>query len=449
MLNIKRLSGTQIIAAGFFAIILTGGILLFLPVSNKAGASFIDTLFTAVSATCVTGLVTTDTYGTYTAFGHFIILLLIQTGGLGFISIAAVFTIGMGKKIGIRERMLMSESISLPETSGIVRLMRFIIFVTLTTELIGAVLLSICFIPEFGVADGIFKGVFHSVSAFCNAGLDLMGEKEPFSSFTGFNTFNLRCVIINLTLSILVIIGGLGFWVWEDLYCFRRRKRLRLHSKLVLIISAVLTVVGAVMFLAFEYGNPGTLGNLNLAEKIMASLSQSIFARTAGFNTVDLSSMKQETTILECLLMFIGASPGSTGGGIKTTVFAVMLLTVFSVVRGSDEVFVFGRRISKRLRLRAVAIFSMSLTVVLTGVTVICTFQGAAFEKILFEVISAFGTTGLTMGITTSMPVPAKIMLMILMYFGRVGVLTAGYAIARRQHLTQDIISYPHEDILI
>lgn len=446
---IKRLSGTQIILIGFFLIILIGGVLLYLPVSNRGGADFTDTLFTAVSATCVTGLVTVDTYSNYTAFGHFIILLLIQTGGLGFISVAALFSISMGKKIGIRERMLISESISLSETSGIVRLMRFIIMVTFIIEFIGACILSVCFIPEFGISDGIFKGIFHSVSAFCNAGLDLMGEREAFSSFSAYADLTFRNFIVNITLCVLVITGGLGFYVWYDLYCIKSRKRLRLHTKLVLIISVILTLGGAMLLLSFEWNNPQTIGELNLGEKIMASFSQSVFARTAGFNTINLSELRQESVILECLLMFIGASPGSTGGGVKTTVAAVMLLTAFSVVQGHDEVFVFNRRISKRLRLRALAVFSLAVATVLIGMTVLCIFESGGFEQILFEVISAFSTTGLTMGITTGLSEPAKVMLMILMYFGRVGILTAGYAIAKRQNFNEKVISYPKEDILM
>lgn len=446
---IKRLSGTQIILTGFFLIILIGGVLLYLPVSNRGGADFTDTLFTAVSATCVTGLVTVDTYSNYTAFGHFIILLLIQTGGLGFISVAALFSISMGKKIGIRERMLISESISLSETSGIVRLMRFIIMVTFIIEFIGACILSVCFIPEFGISDGIFKGIFHSVSAFCNAGLDLMGEREAFSSFSAYADLTFRNFIVNITLCVLVITGGLGFYVWYDLYCIKSRKRLRLHTKLVLIISVILTLGGAMLLLSFEWNNPQTIGELNLGEKIMASFSQSVFARTAGFNTINLSELRQESVILECLLMFIGASPGSTGGGVKTTVAAVMLLTAFSVVQGHDEVFVFNRRISKRLRLRALAVFSLAVATVLIGMTVLCIFESGGFEQILFEVISAFSTTGLTMGITTGLSEPAKVMVMILMYFGRVGILTAGYAIAKRQNFNEKVISYPKEDILM
>lgn len=446
---IKRLSGTQIILMGFLLIILLGGTLLYLPVSNRGGADFIDTLFTAVSATCVTGLVTVDTYRNYTAFGQFIILILIQTGGLGFISVAALFSISMGKKIGIRERMLISESISLSETSGIVRLMRFIIMVTFIIEFIGACILSVCLIPEYGIADGIFKGIFLSVSAFCNAGLDLMGEKAAFSSFMAYNTLTFRNFIMNITLCALVITGGLGFWVWYDLYCVKSRKRLRLHTKIVLLMSAVLIVGGTALFLAFEWNNPMTMGYLNPAERVMAAFSQSVFARTAGFCTINLGELRKESVILECLLMFIGASPGSTGGGIKTTAAAVMLLTTFAVVQGHDEVFVFKRKIVKRLQLRALAIFSLAVSMVLIGITVLCIFEAGTFEEILFEVISAFSTTGVTMGITVGLPAPAKIMDMILMYFGRVGILTAGYAIARRQHSIENVISYPKEDILM
>jgi len=444
-----RISGTQTILIGFFLITLIGGILLYLPVSNKSGAAFIDTWFTAVTATCVTGLVTVDTYSAYTKFGHIIILLLIQTGGLGFVSIAAFFSVSMGRRIGLKDRMLISESLSLSETSGVVKLIKFIVSVSLIIELIGAIILSACFIPEFGVMNGIFKGIFHSVSAFCNAGLDLMGEKEPFSSFGAYNLLTLKNVIVNATLCILIVVGGLGFSVWYDILYHKQRKHFRLHTKMVFAMTAVLIILGAVLFAVYEWNNELTFPNMNAGEKIMAAVSQSVFTRTAGFNTIPLSELKDQTVLLECLLMFIGGSAGSTAGGVKTTTFAILILTAFAVIRGQDEVFVWKRRISKRLRLRAFTIIFMSVCIVMAATSFVSISEDMKFQEVLFEMFSAFSTTGLTMGVTTQFSAPSKITVMILMYLGRVGILSAGYAIAKRQHSIESIISYPKEDILM
>jgi len=440
-------SGTQIIAIGFIMIILAGALLLTLPLSSRTGewTPFIDAIFTATTSTCVTGLVVYDTFTHWSLFGQIVILVLIQTGGLGFMAIAALFSMALNKRISMKQRLVMSESISLESLGGIVRLMRKIMLCTIAFEGTGALLLATRFIPEFGVANGIYKAVFHSVSAFCNAGIDLMGEREAFSSFVHFAGDG----VVNFTICALVITGGLGFYVWEDLWhFFRDKRRLRLHTKLVIVITASLCVFATVCFFIFEYSNPATMKNMTLYEKFLASVFQAVTIRTAGFNTIDFAAMNGASMIVTLVLMFIGGSPGSTAGGIKTTTFGVLLLTARAVTRGAPQVHIWGRRITDKQVLRALAIVVISMALVCTGAAILCAIENITIEVSLFEVVSAFATVGLTLGITTGLSDISKIVIILLMYLGRVGVLTAVFAIAKKQYNYENKISYPKETVL-
>jgi trk system potassium uptake protein TrkH len=443
-----KLTGTQIIAIGFCLIILTGALLLKLPIASKSGESepFVNTLFTATTATCVTGLVVADTYSNWTMFGQIVILLMIQTGGLGFMTMAALFALALNRRIGLKQRLLMSESINVSSISGIVRMTRNIILVTVCCEGLGALFLATRFIPEFGVAQGIYKSVFHAISAFCNAGIDLMGQKQPYSSLTSY----MADPVVNLTICGLIIMGGLGFIVWEDIWHFVKGKRsLRFHTKLVLSITALLLGGGMVLILICEWTNPHTIQSLPLLQKIQAAFFQSVTARTAGFNTLDIAAMKNSSLFIMMLLMFIGGSPGSTAGGIKTTTFGILILAAISISRGSSHVHVFERRVESKAILRALSIVVISLGILFAGILLLSIFDDLSFTATIFEVISAFGTVGLTLGITPELSAPSRVVLILIMYLGRVGVMTAAMAIARRQKAFEDKLLYPKEELFL
>ncbi len=440
-------SATQIIALGFASIILFGTLLLALPIASRSGESigFLNALFTATTSTCVTGLIVADTYTQWTLFGQIVILALIQIGGIGFMMAGTLFFMAARRKIGLRERMLLGETISADSMSGIIHFAKRILICVAVIEAVGAILLSIRFIPMFGPLKGIYKSVFHSVSAFCNAGIDLMGETEQYSSFTSV----VHDPLINFTVMTLIIIGGLGFIVWENIVNhFRNGERIRLHTKLVLIISAVLTASGFIFFLAFEYSNPSTIGDFNIWQKIQAALFQSVTARTAGFNTIDLAAMNKPSILVMIILMLVGGSPGSTAGGIKTTTVGILVIAAYSVVRGSSKVNVSGRRIGTDQVMRAMAVVMLSIAVMFFGVTVLLVADGIGMEEAFFEVVSAFGTVGCTLGLTTTLSNVSKIMVIVLMYLGRVGVLTATMAITKQQHMYEEKVTYPVETIL-
>lgn len=440
------MSGTQTIALGFLLIIFAGAVLLSMPFASRGGTSigFLDALFTATTATCVTGLVVADTYTQWTLFGQIVILALIQVGGIGFMAIGTLFSMAINRRIGFRERMILSETISLDSVAGVVRLTKKILICVAVFETAGAVMLSMSFIPRFGPVNGIYKAVFHSVSAFCNAGIDLMGQLGEYSSLTHF----VHDPIVNFTIMALITIGGLGFAVWEDLYNVRKTHRIRLHTKLVLIISGTLVAVGTVLFFMFEYHNSATIGGFTTVQKLQAALFQSVTARTAGFNTIDLAAMKEQSILVMIILMLIGGSPGSTAGGIKTTTVGLLVIAAFAVVRGSSKVHIFGKRISENQLLRAIAIIILSIFIVCAGVTVLLAADSLSLKDALFETVSAFGTVGLTLGVTGKLGAFSKITVIMLMYLGRVGVMTAAMAITKRQHTYEERITYPVETIL-
>lgn len=417
----RKLSSFQIILLGFAGVILLGAFLLTLPISSKARewTSFIDALFTSTSAVCVTGLVVFDTATHWSIFGQIVILLMIQIGGMGVVTIAVSIAVISGKKIGLFSRETMKNAISAPNVSGIVRLTGFIIKGIFLIELIGALVMMPVFCIDYG-AEGIWLAVFHSVSAFCNAGFDIMGTKSgEFSSITRYSAQP----VINITVMLLVIIGGIGFLVWEDVCKHKWRIReYRTQSKVVLIVTASLIVLPAIYFFFFEFGD------LPVGKRILASLFQSITTRTAGFNTVNLTSISDTGLYLMIILMLIGGSPGSTAGGMKTTTIAVLFSSAFSVFRKKDNAELMKRRVDDETVKTASAIFIMYITLFLLGGMVISAIEKLPITVCLYETASAVGTVGLTLGITPTLKVASRLILILSMFFGRVGGMTLIYA---------------------
>lgn len=412
----------RVILLGFLLIIFIGAVLLSLPVSSQNGeyTNFLDSLFTSTSATCVTGLVRFDTYTHWSWFGKIVLLVLIQIGGLGFMTMAISIAALTRARIGISTRIVMQNSISAPQVGGIVRLTKKIFLGTAIVESSGAVLLLPCFIPKLGVVKGIVYSIFHSISAFCNAGFDLMGYNGQFSSLTG----QASDWYFNIVIMALIIIGGLGFVVWFDLIDAKFKfKELHLQSKLVLTVSTVLIVIGAIAIFLFEIN--GTLFNkMPLNEKILASLFQSVTARTAGFNSVDLAALTPSSITMMMCLMLIGGSTGSTAGGLKTTTFAVLVLSVVSVVRRRKDVEAFGRRFEEGLGKMAACLFTLYITVSVVSAMIISSIDGIAILDAMFETISAIATVGCTLGVTTGLGTVSEIILIILMMIGRIGSVT-------------------------
>ncbi len=435
-----RLTTFQIIAFGFVALILTGTLLLSLPfASRKAGsADFLDCLFTATSAVCVTGLVVRDTASCWTPFGQAVVLALIQIGGMGVVTAAVSLAFLSGRRIGLMQRSVMQESISAPQVGGIVRLTRLIVLASLGMETVGALLLIPSMTARFGAGKGIWYAAFHSVSAFCNSGFDLMGAREPFSSLTGFS----QDILVNVTLMVLITVGGIGFLVWNDLKEHRFRwKQYRLQSKVALITSAWLVVLPALWFFLFE------MEQVPAEERVLPALFQSVTLRTAGFNTVDLNRISGSGQVLMIVCMLVGGSPGSTAGGMKTTTLAVLLTTALAVFRRKEQVTFSGRRIADDAVRQAVAILMMYLLLFSVSGLVICRIEGLPLISCLFETASAIGTVGLTLGITSRLSVASRLILILLMFLGRVGGLTLIYAAQSVRKGTQSTL--PLEKITV
>lgn len=415
----------QIIIVGFLIVILTGSVLLMLPFSTKSGeiTPFFDALFTATSATCVTGLVVYDTATYWSAFGQAVILLLIQIGGMGVVTIAVSLAAISGKKIGLMQRSTMQEAIAAPSVGGIVRLTGFILKATILIELFGAILLLPVFCKDFG-PKGIWYALFHSISAFCNAGFDLMGSNSPFSSLTGYagNGF------INVVIIGLIIVGGIGFLTWNDIKCNGIHiKKYRMQSKVILITAIVLIAFPFLFFFFGEFGRR-TWNGMTTGEKIWASLFQAVTPRTAGFNTVDLTAFSQAGQTVLIFLMLVGGSPGSTAGGMKTTTLAVLFMTSFAVFQRKDDTECFGRRIEESTIKYAATILMMYITLFVTGGIIMSCTEGLPVLTCLFETASAIGTVGLSLGITPELGVISRMILIMLMFFGRVGGLTLVFA---------------------
>lgn len=422
MIYVKSISPTKILLAGYCFIILLGTLLLSLPISVQEGEeiSLFTSFFTSTSATCVTGLVLTDTYAHWSTFGQGVILSLIQIGGLGFMTLCITAVSVTKRKIGMSSRIVMQNSIAAPQMGGIVRMTRFVFFGSLVIEAVGAFLLSLYFIPRLGLGNGIWYGIFHSVSAFCNAGFDIMGYEGPFSSLTtAYNS-----ILVNIVIMLLIILGGLGFFVWGDmLHTKMCWNKLKFHSKVVLSVTSFLIVFGTVVIFCMEYDCPA-FQNMTLGQQLMASLFQSVSSRTAGFNTIDLAAMTQSGLFMMIFLMLIGGSPGSTAGGIKTTTFAVLALSIITTMKRRKTTEAFGRRMEEGIT-RASACVLMSYLFLCCGAAMIITkIEGLEFLYVLFECVSAIATVGLTTGITPDLSNVSLTILALLMIFGRAGSIT-------------------------
>ena len=417
----KNTNPTRLIVGSFLAVILCGTLLLMLPVSNRDGQmlDMLDAMFTATSATCVTGLVVFDTYTQFSTFGQVVILLLIQVGGLGLVTLTTFFNL-----------RLASESINLSDASQARALLQFVMKVAFVFEAIGAALLALVFVPQFG-ADGIFISVFISISSFCNAGFDILGRVMPGGSVIPYQSNPYVLAVISL----LIISGGLGFLVWQDLSAYHRTHHLRTHTKLVLWITGWLLLLGTAGILFMEYNNPLTLGPMNLFDKITNAAFQSVSARTAGYNSIPLGDMTNFTKIFMSLLMFIGAAPGGTGGGIKVTTLSVVLLAVASVVRGRDEAMIFGRRIDHKTVYKSLTILMLSLFAVIAASMTLFYNTGPELNEVnsVFEAVSAFGTVGLSVGVTPLMNPFARVVTMLTMFIGRVGPVSLAISLSARK----------------
>lgn len=435
-----RLKSIRILLIGFALIIFVGGTLLWLPFSNHDGISFSDAIFTATSAACVTGLVVYDTYSQFTFFGQAVILVLIQVGGLGFMMIGVLFFLFMGRRIGLRQRALLMESTGIWKVGGIVRITRRVLIMTGIIELSGALLLAIRFCPQMGFAQGMWHALFHSVSAFCNAGFDLMGLLEPGSSLIHFQ----GDLLVNITISLLIIVGGLGFFLWNDLF----EKKLafteyQLHTKIVLTTTGILLAIGTLGFFLLEKNTAMT--GMSVPERMLASFFQSVTPRTAGFNTVEVSRLSEGGTLLTMLLMLIGAGSGSTAGGIKVTTLAVLSLSVMSYSLGHEDLNIFGRRLEGEALKRACSNTTLYIGLLLAGGFVL-SLQGFDLTDSMFEAISAIGTVGLSRGITPELPLLSKMVIAFLMYSGRIGSLSVAMAMVNPEHSP---IKNPAEKIII
>ena len=443
-----KIKPVQVLALGFLAVLLIGTGMLMLPISTATGekTSFIDALFTSTSAVCVTGLTTVDTAGHWSYFGKTVIIFLIQIGGLGFMSFATLFALILGKRVSLKERLILQEAVNATYISGIVKLVKYILSFTFAIEGIGALILSTQFIPKYGFFKGIYFSIFHAISAFCNAGFDLIGDSlRPYQGN----------IVIILTISALIIIGGIGFAVLLDIFNASQSTRLYTHTKFVLVLTVILLVTGTVFIFIMEYNNPETIGNMKFGGKLLNSFFASVSSRTAGFYSVSLSSLTTGSIFLYFILMFIGGSPGSTAGGVKTTTIGLICLTVISGLRGKEDTELFKRRVSKDVIYKAFSILFLSLIIVVTITMLLSNTEAdtlvngelVPLESIIFEAISAFGTVGVTLGITPYLSFVGKLLIILTMYIGRVGPITLVMAITRQKKKNAGNIKYPEAKI--
>lgn len=438
--NHRHFTSFQVIILGFFSVILLGSLLLMLPFATRDGhgASFADGLFTATSAVCVTGLIVHDTATYWSEFGQVVILTLIQIGGMGVVTIAVAIAVASGRKIGLMQRSTMQEAISAHQVGGIVRLTKFILKTSFSIELLGALLLAPVFCKDFGIFKGLWYSVFHSISAFCNAGFDLIGVREPFSSLTSYASNP----IVNFTIMALIITGGLGFVTWADIKKNRLHfRKYNMQSKVILTVTAGLLVFPAIYFFFCEFSG------LPLGQRILSSLFQSVTPRTAGFNTADLTLLTETGLMLMIILMLIGGSPGSTAGGMKTTTVAVLFSSALAVFRKQDSAHFFSRRIPDNAVKNAATILMMYLMLFLGGGMVISYIEGVPLISALFETSSAIGTVGLSLGLTPSLGMVSKTILILLMFLGRVGGLTLIFAALSERNTFGS--RYPQEKITV
>lgn len=444
-----KLSTMQILAAGFLGIILIGAVLLWLPVSNTRPISFIDALFSSATSVCVTGLVTVTPATQFTLFGKIVLLILIQVGGLGVIACVTAFFLLIKKRISIKDRIVIKDTYSMDSLSGMVSLIVRILKGTFLVEGIGAFCYALKFVPVYGWAKGIWYSIFHAVSTFCNAGIDILGSSSMQEYVTS--------PIVNLTAMGLIVVSGLGFPVWQDLWTTGRKEpmkkkfqKLRLHTKLVLIMTALLIFTGSFIFMILEWNNPETIGNLTIMQKIMASFFHSISTRTAGFATISQASLTDGTKFMTCLLMFIGGSPAGTAGGVKTTTIAMLILVCIAVVRGNKDVECFGRRLDMENIRTGLSVVIIAMVALVTGTLLLSVFQsGIPFIDILYETTSALGTVGLSADVTGQLTFAGKIVILVLMYIGRIGPITFALAFGASKTPKDSIRKLPTQGILV
>lgn len=442
----KKLAPTQIVAISFALLILLGTVLLSLPIASRSGQShgFVTALFTATSATCVTGLVAGDTWTLWSGFGQGVILCLIEIGGLGFMSVASLLIFALKKKIGLRQRMVIAQALSVSEMQSVVKIQKWVLLGSLIIQCVGMGILFLRFLPDYGLAQAAKWSVFHSVSAFCNAGFDIVGNVAPNASMMYFN----QDPVVLITLMALIVVGGLGFFVWQEVATVRSFKKFSVYTKLVLLTSLVLIVGGGAVFALLEWNNPNTLGDMPTFAKVMNALFQSVTTRTAGFASVDQASLTEGSKAVTIILMLIGGSSGSTAGGIKTVTFLVLILFAISRARGKSQVTVFRRTVSRDKIMDAATIVILIGGLAFLGALFIATTCPVSFIDAFYESASALATVGLTAGVTPLLSVPAQLLIIVFMYFGRVGILTIslGFMMGDR---AQERFHYAQTNILI
>ncbi len=442
----KKLLPTQIIAISFAIVILVGAILLCLPVASRSGQSlgFRTSLFTATSATCVTGLILGDTWTLWSGFGQTVIITLIEIGGLGFMSIASLVIFMLRRKIGLRQKMVIAQALSVEEMEGVVRIQKWVLWGSLIIQATGALVLFLRFLPDYGWAQAAKWGVFHAISAFCNAGFDILGNVADGKGMMYFADDP----VVLITLMALIVVGGLGFFVWQEIATRHLFRKFRIYTKLVLITSSVLILGGALFFGILEWNNPQTLGAMPTGQKVLNAFFQSVTTRTAGFATLDQAVLTDGSKALSVLLMLIGGSSGSTAGGVKTVTFLVLVLFIISRARGKSAVTVFRRTIPQEKVLDAATLISLILGLAFLGAIFVTVTSPVGFTDALYETASALATVGLTAGVTPILSIPAQIMIIIFMYFGRVGILTIslGFMMGNR---AEERFRYAQTNVLI
>ncbi|MEC9484496.1 MAG: TrkH family potassium uptake protein [Candidatus Izemoplasma sp.] len=438
-----KLNTAEILVLGFAGLILIGSVFLALPIASKSGESvgFVNALFTSASAVAVTGLVVVDTLTHWTTFGHVVILVLIQVGGLGIITMGTLFALVLGRKINFRERVIMQEAMNKISVSGVVRLAKYVLILTFLFEGIGALILATRFIPIYGFGKGLWLSVFHSISAFCNAGFDLIGNFRSLTPFVGDP-------VVSIVIALLIILGGIGFVVLLELMEKKSLKKLSLHSKMTLSITGILLLLGFIIVLALEFDNPETMGNLGIGGKLLSGFFHSVTPRTAGFNTLPMDKLMMGTIVMTIVFMFIGGSSASTAGGVKVTTLGVIVATISSVIKGKQDTESFKRKLPRDLVNRSLTVIALSLALVILVAFILSITEDATFKEIIFETVSAFGTVGLSLGITQELSTVGKIVITLTMFFGRVGPLTVFMALAERRQVSS-AIAYPDEHIMI
>jgi len=446
LLGKKNWNPTRMIAVGFAAVILLGTLLLHLPFAARSGqvTPWLTCLFTATSATCVTGLVQVDTFLHWNSFGQTVILVLLQLGGLGFVTLLSLVSFALGSRIGLSQRLMMASALNLPSTAGAVRVVRHALMGTFMLEGVGALVLSTRFIPLFGWGKGLWFSLFHSVSAFCNGGFDLMGGYSgEYSSLAAFR----GDPVVLLTIMVLIVVGGLGFFVWEDWLEKRSWSNLSLYSRLVLGITGGLIACGTVFFLWIEWDNPATLGEMTVGEKLLNALFQSVTLRTAGYATLDQGALTDSSAVLSAVFMLIGGSSGSTAGGLKTVTVGVLLIALWESLRGRERVVLWGRTISARRVLDAMTLTLTVCILFVGGSMVLSLVDGLPFIRAAYEVASALGTVGLSMGATPGLSITSSLLIILFMYIGRVGILSFSVAFMTRKGSGK--LRYPTVEVLI